>query len=174
MYEFKRMLVALDSSSYDQYVIVYAENFAHLVNCKKVYFIRTISNSEPVETIPLYYRHLNLSICNKAIENIGDNLLPIYHNIAYEIIVDEGEITDSIIKCTKKWDIDLIMLSKKINLKDMAESSKIAELGHVSMLFYQEPEYADINKLIIPFHKRWKPKRFINGINQYYNQVAAL
>ncbi len=158
MYEFKRMLVALDRSSYDQYVIVYAENFAHLVNCKKVFFIRTISNSEPVETI----------------ENIGDNLLPIYHNIAYEIIVDEGEITDSIIKYTKKWDIDLIMLSKKINLKDMAESSKIAELGQASMLFYEEPEYADINKLIIPIHKRWEPKSFINGINQYYNLVAAL
>ncbi len=109
----KNILVALDLSSLDNYLIEYSSFLAEQLNVEQVYFIHNIKKYEISELFEEEFKEINLD------QIIGDELNEKIENrfsapARWEVLISEDSNTESLIHYTaNKYQIDLVLVGNK-------------------------------------------------------------
>lgn len=151
--KFRRMLVALDLSDMDVFVVKYASLIAKVFEIDAVYFLNVTTTLELPEEIQ---------------EKYGDVFAPVDETLIkeMEVVINEhfvkpekcdvhvsvlaGAVTDEILKFAKVKVVDLMLLGRKEKLSGSGlHSRKIAKGTASSIIFVPEDTTYELNKVLV-------------------------
>lgn len=156
MYAFKKIMVGLDLSAMDQYILNYLEGLSKFVKADKIYFINIQRNLDlDAETkslmgIPnnaLLDEHLNVRMKDTVKE-----FFPSYKEFDCEFKVVEGSPSTEVLRWTNMTKADLVLMGKKKKLKgEGIAPQQIASKINCSVLLVPEG-YAKfkLEKIFVP------------------------
>ena len=154
MIQFQRLLVALDLSKMDEVLIKYVAEISTQLTIEKIYFIHVVKSLELSEDISSKYPELMAPVdesCKHDIKNELKKYLPADFSIPYEIDVEEGNVSELILKWAKVKNVDIVLLGKKSDMKGSGvRAQKIAKLTHCSVVFVPEEQPRKSQKIIVP------------------------
>lgn len=140
--KFQRMLVALDLSQMDVYLLKYASMAAKIFDIDTVYFVHVATSLELPEEIQQKYSDV-FGPVDEAIEHEiqkeVDEHFVLPPNCESKVVVSTGKITDEILKLAKVKVIDIAILGRKAELSGTGlNSKKIAKSISSSVIFVTE------------------------------------
>lgn len=151
--KYQRMLVALDLSQMDVYLLKYASMAAKVFDIDTVYFVNIATSLELPEEIQQKYSDVfgpvDEAIEKEMEEEIKEHfVLP--PNCESKILVTTGKVTDEILKLAKVKVIDITLLGRKAELTGSGlNSKKIAKSISSSVIFVTENPPLDWNKILV-------------------------
>ncbi|QSE98114.1 universal stress protein [Fulvivirga lutea] len=153
MHPIKRVLVALDLTDIDQYVISYTSLLTEVLGIDKVYFLHVAENLELPKAIVEKYPGL-MAPADESLEDIIKDKLSQYYKGEAETSVEvmEGNAEDKILRWSKIKEIDLIVVGKKSSLKGSGLlPNRLAKIGHCSLLAVTEKmPPKSLTKILVP------------------------
>ncbi|MDA0195177.1 MAG: universal stress protein [Bacteroidetes bacterium] len=154
MFQLSKILVCLDLTKMDEFVLGYTKLVATTMNTSKVYFIHINSYFElPLsvrEKYPELYGPIDQNLLQKMQKTVVQ-YFPDYKDHDPEFIVREGSTSEKILDWPGIGEVDLIILGKKSELKGKGVNpKKIANISHCSVLFVPEHTKMTLNKLFVP------------------------
>lgn len=151
--KFQRMLVAVDLTEMDNYVVKYASMIAKVFEINAVYFLHVTTSLELPEEIQEKYGNVIAPVdetLEKEIEVVLNEHFVKPDNCDVKIEVLAGTVTDEILKYAKVKVADLILLGRKERLTGSGlNSKKIAKGSGSSILFVPEEPSYDLNKVLV-------------------------
>ncbi|NVJ47422.1 MAG: universal stress protein [Cytophagia bacterium] len=147
------MLVALDLSQMDVYLLKYASMAAKVFDIDTVYFVNVATSLELPEEIHQKYGDVfgpvDEAIEREMQEEIDEHFtLPA--NCEMKLMVSTGKITDEILKLAKVKVIDLVLLGRKAELSGSGlNSKKIAKSISSSVIFVTENPPLEWKKILV-------------------------
>ncbi|KYG77830.1 MULTISPECIES: universal stress protein [Roseivirga] len=151
--KYQRMLVALDLSQMDVYLLKYASMAAKVFDIDTVYFVNIASSLELPEEIQEKYADVfapvDEAIEKEMEEEINEHfVLP--PNCDTKTIVTTGKVTEEILKLAKVKVIDLALLGRKAEHGGSGlNSKKIAKSISSSVIFVTENPPLEWNKIMV-------------------------
>ncbi|MEQ8926551.1 MAG: universal stress protein [Fulvivirga sp.] len=153
MHPIKRVLVALDLTEIDKYVISYTSLLTDILDIDKVYFFHIAKNLELPKDIIEKYPDL-IAPADESLEGIiNDNLKQYFKGKADTVVeVHEGNAEDKILRWSDIKEIDLIVVGKKNELKGSGLlANRLAKAGHCSLLAVTEKmPPTSLSKILVP------------------------
>lgn len=151
--KFQRMLVTLDLTDMDLYVIKYASMIAKAFEIDAIYFLHVTTSLELPDEIQEKYGNVMAPVdetLQKEIQVILDDHFVKPDNCEVQVAVQAGGITDEILKFAKVKVIDLILLGRKEELSGTGlNSKKIAKGSASSVIFVPEKPKYELNKILV-------------------------
>lgn len=151
--KFQRMVVAVDLTEMDTYVIKYASMIARVFEIDAVYFLHITTSLELPEEIQEKYGNMMAPVdetLEREIQVVLDDYFvqPEHCNMKIEVIA--GTVTDEILKYAKIKVADLILLGRKERLTGSGlNSKKIAKGSSSSIIFVPEEPPYELNKVLV-------------------------
>lgn len=151
--KFQRMLVALDLSQMDVYLLKYASMAAKVFDIDSVYFVHVATSLELPEEIQDKYSDV-FGPVDEALEHEMnqqiDEHFELPPNCDKKVMVHTGKITEEILKLAKVKVIDICILGRKAELTGTGlHSKKIAKSISSSVIFVTENPPMQWNKILV-------------------------
>ncbi|BDD06359.1 universal stress protein [Aureibacter tunicatorum] len=153
MYDIKKVMVALDLSYHDQFLIKYLlKNLEHNDNLEEVYLIHVVkdyndpvlkerfSGDQPIDEQIKTYIKSEISSCG------GEDFMP-----RINIEIHEGQVANTIIKWVDLKKVDLVVLGKKYDVQHTEEVPKhVVRLAKCSVLVLPDKELPnEVEKFVV-------------------------
>lgn len=154
MAPFNRILVSLDLTRMDEFLIRYASFICKQLGAEKVHFVHVIQDSGAPDEIASLYPELDRPLSElieedlqaKVEENFDSEL-----DVKKEVVVSSGSVSDTIIEWARDEKIDLALLGKKTGYRGKGIlSGKIVRLAHCSVLFVPESARFSLQEIQVP------------------------
>ncbi|OHX68334.1 universal stress protein [Flammeovirga pacifica] len=151
---FKRTIIALDGTDKDIPLLKHASKYIQRNEIEKIYFIHVQESldlpEEVIEKYPDMLSPLDESI-KKDMEELISEHLPFAKELNHELMIEEGDPAETIIKISKRKQASLVILGKtdKKN-KTGAIARKIASFSPASIMFAPELLNEEAPKVILP------------------------
>ena len=155
MYKYSKILVGLDNSDMDKSLIKAASEVCKLSGSKSVYFINVLKEMNLPESIKREFP----DILDKAIEErqkeiqekVNKHFQYTEAEVIINVIVDEGQVTKTILKYAGNEKIDLVILGRKNDQKGGGiQITRIARRIACSLLIIPKGEELKISKVLVP------------------------
>lgn len=144
---FHNILVCLDITETDHFLISYTNFIVNTFKPKRLVFLHVMESYElPDEIMDSYHDNnekLEELISNELQERIEDDL-SVKDKIDFDLVIEEGLPTEKISQYAKRHDIDLTILSGKGGV-----SKKLAGALPSSVLYLNEKSRHQIKKLLV-------------------------
>ncbi len=151
--KFRRMLVALDLTDMDVFVVKYASMIAKVFGIDAVYFMHVTTSLELPEEIQEKYGNVIAPVdetLEREIQVVLDDHFVKPENCDVQVSVQTGGITDEILKFGKVKMVDLIILGRKEKLGGSGlNAKKIAKASTSSVIFVPENPKAKLEKVLV-------------------------
>lgn len=154
MAPFNKILVSLDLTRMDEFLIRYTSFLCKQLGADKVYFVHVIQDSGITEEMASLYPDLEGSLPQviedelrkKVSENFDSEL-----GVETEIVVSNGSVSDTVIEWARNEKVDLAILGKKTGYRGKGIlSGKILRLAHCNVLFVPESARFSLQHLQVP------------------------
>lgn len=166
MYTLKKVLVCLDMSRMDEYVVRYA---AMLVSTMKsqVYFFYVDNQMDLPNSVSEKYPELYGPVGDDVTQRMEKTValyFPSYKDYETKFIDKQGSPSQKILQWSQIEEMDLIIMGKKSELKGKGVNPrKIANISHCSILFVPEGANMSLKNLFVPIDFSLRSK---TGIEQ--------
>lgn len=157
MKDFRRIIVALDNTEFDQKLLKYFSHFCDLSNPGKIYFTYVDSNLELTFDFDIVYKDdkgLPIpkdELISKIIHETLRESFGTRHGSKVSVNILEGSPLKAILHWEKVKNADLIVVgNKKSSNGSGVEAKIIARNTKASMLFVPETSRKNIRKILIP------------------------
>ncbi|OEK06977.1 universal stress protein [Roseivirga misakiensis] len=151
--KFQRMMVTLDLTEMDVYLIKYASMIAKAFEIDAVYFLHVTTSLELPEEIQEKYGNMMAPVdetLEREMQTVIDEHFEKPENCDMHVKVQAGAITDEILKFAKVKVVDLIILGRKEKLTGSGlHSKKIAKGSASSVIFVPEEPNLELNKILV-------------------------
>jgi nucleotide-binding universal stress UspA family protein len=143
MKNFTTAMVGLDFSTMDEILVQKALNFSQLAGIEKLYFIHVSKDLSLPDEIRTQYPDL-LAPIDESLEEEIKRLVAKYLSsdaLKIEIIVEEGNPKETILRKAKIKDVDLLIMGRKPVLEGSGTLAKdLAQKAPCSVLFFTEDQ----------------------------------
>lgn len=151
--KFQRMLVALDLTQMDVYILKYASMIAKVFNIDAVYFMHVTTSLELPEEIVEKYGNMMAPV-DETLEHEMNEVINQHFekpdNCDLKNIVATGKVTEEILKLSKIKVVDLVLLGRKEKLGGSGlNAKKIAKSISSSVIFVTENPPLELKKILI-------------------------
>lgn len=157
MKNFKRILVALDHSVFDDKMIRYFNEFSHLTLPKKVHFLYVDQDLEIPPGLEIIYNDeagnplSKDELLSAAIKKKVDLGYTKRHQAEVSIDILEGDPLKEILHWVKVKEADLLVVgNKKLSEGSGVMAKKIARHTSCAVLFVPETSQENIHKILVP------------------------
>ena len=153
LYEYKRLLVALDATELDGQLMGAAATLSKLLPVEKIYFYHIAKKLEVPEEIKEKFDQL--APADETVEhNIKSHLaeyFPEGHGVDMEIEVREGDPAARLLKLVKSKHIDLVLVGHKSSMKGSGTiPNKLVKAAPCSVMFVPENMATEFKKILVP------------------------
>ena len=155
MFQLNNILVCLDLTRMDEFVVGYARLLASTMKSSRVTFIHVnVYLQIPAdvrEKFPELYGPMDRGQLPKRMEKTVSTYFPNYLDYNPEFIVREGSPSQEILGWSGIGEVDLIIMGKKSELKGKGVNpTKIANISHCSVLFVPENSKVSLCNIFVP------------------------
>lgn len=155
MFQLSKILVCLDLTRMDEFVVGYARLVASTMKTTRICFVHVSAYLEiPAdvrEKFPELYGSMDVDHLSEKMEKTVATYFPNYQEHSPEFIVREGSPAQKILDWPGMSEMDLIIMGKKSGLKGKGVNpSKIANISHCSVLFVPENSKMSLDNLFVP------------------------
>lgn len=151
--KFRRMLVALDLTDMDVFVVKYASMIAKAFEIDAVYFMHVTTSLELPEEIQEKYGNVIAPVdetLQKEMQVVIDEHFMAPGGCDVQVSVQAGKVTDEILKFAKVKVVDLILLGRKEELGGSGlNAKKIAKVSASSVIFVPENPNNQLEKILV-------------------------
>ncbi|KXX70347.1 universal stress protein [Flammeovirga sp. SJP92] len=174
-----RIFVALDASKKDVPLLKHANKYINDSNADKVYFIHVQESldlpKEVTDKYPNMLSPLDESIRMSMDKIIHENI-PNIDNINHELLIEEGNPAETIIKLVKRKQADIVILGKNSQGKGTGSvARKIASFAPCSILFAPELlQYEKEPKALIPINFSETSKDALQQVEEIAGHIHEL
>ncbi|WP_420388333.1 universal stress protein [Roseivirga sp.] len=151
--KFQRMLVALDLSQMDVYLLKYASMVAKIFDIDTVYFVHVATSLELPGEIQEKYGDVFGPVDEALEHEINQEVEEHFEmppNCEGKVVVSTGKITEEILKLSKVKVVDLVILGRKAELTGTGlNSKKIAKSISSSVIFVTENPPVKWEKILV-------------------------
>lgn len=154
MAPFNKILVSLDLTRMDEFLIRYVSFICSDLGAEKVYFVHVIQDAGFPDEMASLYPELETSLPEliedelhkKVSENFDSEL-----GIDTEVVVSNGSVSDTVIEWARDQKVDLAILGKKTGYRGKGIlSGKILRLAHCNVLFVPESARFSLQQVQVP------------------------
>lgn len=154
MYQFKRLLVALDLTKMDEVLINYASFLAKKTQAEKVYFFHIAEDFKIPEEVKRDYPNL-LAPTDEALSKIIEDTIQTHWKSGFEcekvVELKEGNPADQLLKWIDNKEIDMVVMGRKQSLKGAGVlPQKITHLAHSSVMLVPENASFSVENVVVP------------------------
>jgi nucleotide-binding universal stress UspA family protein len=155
MAPFKKILVSLDLTRMDEFLIRYCSFLCQKLGAEKIYFVHVIQNAGIPDEMASLYPELEGGSLPQLIEDelkkkVSDNFDEGLGTGA-EVVVSKGSVSDTVIEWARDEKVDLAILGKKTGYRGKGIlSGKILRLAHCNVLFVPESARFSLQHLQVP------------------------
>ncbi len=148
----KRVLVGLDMTEMDEYIIKYTSFLSDLLELDKIYFFHVSPSLSIPERLTEKYPDLLAPADESLVDLVEDKIDQFYTGSAeVSIEIREGNARDKILRWSDIKEIDLIIVGKKNELKGSGLlPNHLAKVGHCSILMVPEGVKSTFKKIMVP------------------------
>jgi len=154
MFKLKKILVCIDLTRMDEYVVKYAKLVATTMKSPDVYYIHINCPFELPSAVQEKYPELyggNDEDLALRMEKTVSMFFPNYKEYGPHFIVRDGSPSDRILDWSEVTKMDLMIMGKKSELKGKGVNpKKIVNISHCSVLFVPENPNYGLDKLFVP------------------------
>jgi nucleotide-binding universal stress UspA family protein len=151
----KHMLVGLDLTEMDDYVIPYADKVAKRFGAEKIYFVHVTDDLELPQSLASEYPDIQLPLDEGIAEEIEKKLKKELSEEVLnktEVIVKEGSHTEKMLRLSKVKQIDLIVMGRKQSLEGSGLlSGNVARKAPCHLLLVTEDPHPAPERIVVPF-----------------------
>lgn len=150
MNQLKRILICLDNTETDEYILKFSRNIFHKLNCEALYFLHVAKSLDIPNELIKKYPDLIAPVDEAVKRNLTFRIDTYFKQGEYQIDILEGDITSEILKYTKRKNVDLLVMGHKkgSGTSDVIQR-KIAKLSYTSLLLIPEEEVT-LNPILVP------------------------
>ena len=153
MYSLDNILVCLDLTEMDDFLIRYCNFVVEKLSSKKVIFLHVMDTYDMPDELAELFPDLDKpvkEVIKDEIKDKIDNLLDKRKEVNYSILVQEGVRTESILKITRKHDITLTLMGKKVGYRGKGGVNKrVLSLTPSSVLMISETSPHKIDNIVV-------------------------
>jgi nucleotide-binding universal stress UspA family protein len=146
----KRILICLDNSETDEFILRYSQNILKKANVDAIYFLHVAKSLDIPEDVAAKYPDLLAPLDEAVKQNFTFRINNYFEKDSYQIDILEGGITKEILKHAKRKKIDLLIMGHK-NGKGTSDviQRKIAKISNTSLLLIPEIEIV-LHPIVVP------------------------
>lgn len=150
MNQLKRILICLDNSDTDDFILKFCMNIFQKLHCEDLYFLHVAKSLDIPKDLVKKYPDLIAPVDEAAKKNLAFQINKYFKPEQYQIDVLEGDITSEILKYTKRKNVDLLVMGHKKGegTSDVIQR-KIAKLSNTSLLLIPENEFI-LPPIVVP------------------------
>ena len=153
MYDFKKILVAVDLTALDENITQFASFMSNNSEAEEIYFVNVIKNFSIPKKIEEEFPGLlknamadRILKIKESVKNHFDN-----DNVQVNYIVERGQRASKVLDMIDKYKIDLVIAGEKIKLKGTGVFTyRLARRAKCSLMIIPENTTPVVNKLLIP------------------------
>lgn len=154
MEPFNKMLVSLDLTRMDEFLIRYCSFLCKRLGAEKVYFLHVIQDTGMTEEMRDLYPEMQDSLPDliredvekKVSDNFDEDL-----DVETEVHISNGSVSDTVIEWAREQKVDLAILGKKTGYQGKGIlSGKILRLAHCHVLFVPESASFALDRFQVP------------------------
>ncbi len=154
MYQFKKLIVALDLTNMDDLMIKYTSSLVKLLKVDKVIFLHVMQTMDLPEDVNEMLDEMEESmdeVVRKELQEKVDENFEANDSVETELRIKKGNPTDTILRESEAEKVDLAILGKKTGFKGKGiTTGKIVRLIHCSTLILPESSQANLEKILVP------------------------
>jgi len=154
MYRYKKLMVCLNLDEHDRYLVKYAGLISRMTTSEEVLFVYVYDSFDIPEEISKIYPQLDAppeTMVEKKMQKIVDAHFNGYKGTAITFKIMEGPPLGMLISCTKKHDIDLLIVGHQPNDSAAADwlPEKLARKAFCSVLVIPSNTTAYFDKILV-------------------------
>jgi len=153
MNQMEHILVSLDLTDMDNFLIRYTNFWAKNFKPKSITFLHVIRPYDIPKQIVNAYPHLNQPLPEILKEEMDEKVSEYFNeNNQTEIktVVREGSITESVVQYSRKNDISLIIMGKKISYQGRGRIiRKVMSIAPASVLLITETSQPKLDRVLV-------------------------
>ncbi|MFO8088195.1 MAG: universal stress protein [Bacteroidales bacterium] len=153
MYKFDHILVCLDLSKMDNFLIRYSNFLAHTFKPRSITFMHVMKSYEIPKDLLASFPQMNeplTTIVQKEMTETVDHLFGEHDGIEKKVVVKEGMTTETIVQHVQDHDITLTLMGKKIGYKGHGGVvKKVLSITPSSVLLISETSQPKMNHLLV-------------------------
>lgn len=146
----KRILICLDNSETDEYILRFSHNLFKKAEVEVIYFIHVAKSLDIPDEVAKKYPDLIAPVDEAVKRNFAFRINNYFEKDSYQLDVLEGDITREILKFSKRKRVDLLIMGHKSGkgTSDVIQR-KLAKLSHISLLMIPEKEQT-LQPIVVP------------------------
>ncbi|MFW5760753.1 MAG: universal stress protein [Cyclobacteriaceae bacterium] len=150
MNQLKRILICLDNSETDEYILKFSKIVFDTFTCESLYFLHVAKSLDLPEEVIKKYPDLIAPVDEAVAHNLSFRINQYFEPNQYHIGLVEGDITTEILKYTKRKNVDLLVMGHKKGqgTSDVIQR-RIAKLSNASLLLVPEYEIY-LHPIVVP------------------------
>jgi nucleotide-binding universal stress UspA family protein len=154
MYRYKKLMVCLNLDEHDRYLVKYAGLISRMTTSEELLFVYVYDSFDIPEEIRKIYPQLDAppeAMVEKKMQKIVDAHFNGYKGTAVAFKIMEGPRLGMLISCTKKYDIDLLVVGHHSNDSATADwlPEKLARKAFCSVLVIPSNTIAYFDKILV-------------------------
>ena len=151
---FKQLLIALDLTEMDDYLLRYVLFLAEKFNTEKLYFIHNIKSYDLPDSIDTILLDIGKPLEQLVLEEVNEKVERVFGDSdvkRYTIVKQSSSTAHTLTKIASELDVDSIVLGKKNAFKGTGiQVNKILRLTEKSVLLVPDYAHYNISKVIAP------------------------
>lgn len=153
MYQLNHILVCLDLSDMDDFLIRYSNYLVEQFNPESVTFIHVMRSYEIPKDVLAAFPDMDKSLTDIVKDDLQEKVdeeFSWHKKVKTSVIVEEGVATETIVQYSKENNITLTLMGKKIGYKGRGSMvSKVLNITPSSVLLISETTQPKINKVMV-------------------------
>lgn len=163
MKKFERLLICLDGTEKDTLILQHLDILKHNLEIRKMYFLHVIKKSLLPSNIDKSFG-TTFAEPDEAEENITQWIKSELAGwtMDYEILLEKGNLVQKTLDVVKKYEIDLLVMSRNTDAELTYSAQKIASMAKCSVLFIPHVASDSYQKIIVPVDFSENSKRALH------------
>lgn len=153
MYKLNNILVCLDLSDMDNFLIRYSDFIVNKLNAEKITFMHVVNSYDILDDVRDSFPHLDEPLTKIIEEELNEKVQESFNNsnsIETKVEIKEGYTTETILKYTQDNNINLTLMGKKLGYKGQGSVvRKVINLTSSSVLLVSETSPHSINDILV-------------------------
>lgn len=153
MYDFKKILVAVDLTALDENITQFASFMSNNSEAEEIFFVNVIKDFSIPKKVEEEFPGLLKNAMADRILRIKESVQSNFTNkdIQINYVVERGQRASKVLDMIDKYKIDLVIAGEKINLKGTGVFTyRLARRAKCSLMIIPENTKPTINKLLVP------------------------
>ncbi|WP_159521310.1 universal stress protein [Sunxiuqinia indica] len=153
MEKLDNIMVCMDLTEMDDFLISYASYLVEQTDAKKIYFLHLLQNydlpAEILSEFPDLKRPISKVLQEELEENVAKNFSH-QESIETEVVVEEGVKSDTLLQFTREHKINLTVFGKKVGYQGSgALPRRVMPLTPSSVILVSETVFPKIEKIMV-------------------------